>query len=516
MADQQRIDCPVCDKDVVVGKAGKIRAHRYDGERCPASGLDREVAKAAKGITIPEREPTPAPEPERVAGTLVPAVREPAEVEPARPVSAAIEAAAEAALANPGVPGRDEFLALAAQARILCMSGAAPAAVRDDPHLAFHIALVGRDLGISPSSALELIDVIETRKGYRLSLSPQLMAGQLRRLGLGEIKPLMRTKDTAIAAAYGPDGELLGESEFTWEDAVIAELVDTRCAPGQHWRNGQTKCMCRQGWRTYPKRMLWWRAAGFAADDYFPEASLGLYSPEELGAAVDEDGRPLDPATVALPAGYELPPGNGHARGVPPVEQADGVELWHLQARCWALPAEQKTMLRQQRQGNEKLRASAAGGVIPTHQLPVPAYRVMKALVSGLEGAAARADDSWDPAQALEAVNRHWQTVLMEAFLWVHSALYGHQTAPPPQEAPEPAGGQQEATQPPIPGDGDDVEAQLAEIAAEVAALTEDELATVLDAMTARTGVEVPDEATIDDRREMLVEALAEVRGIGQ
>jgi hypothetical protein len=509
MADQERIDCPVCAKDVTVVKAGTIRAHRYGGTRCPASQITPEAAKAL-GVTMVEDAPEPEPA-ALVPEVIAPQAQTGTALEPARPASAAIEAAAEAALANPGVPGRDEFLALAAQARILCMSGAAPEAVRNDPHLAFHLALVGRDLGISPSSALELIDVISTKNGYRLSMSPQLMNGQLRRLGLGSVKPLMRTKDTAIAAAYGPDGELLGETEFTWEDAVTAELVDTRCAPGQHWRNGQTKCACRPGWRTYPKRMLWWRAAGFAADDYFPEASLGLYSPEELGAAVDDEGRPLDPATIALPAGYEPMPGNGHARGVPPVEQADGADLWQLQARCWALPPEQKATLRQQRQGNEKLRAGAQGGVIPTHQLPVPAFRVMKALVSGLEGAAARADDSWVAAEQLESVNRHWQTVLLTAFL---TALNPWTGAGAPED-PGAAGGQETATQAPIPPDPDDIDGQLEAIEREVAGLSDSEVSQVLTAAAVRTGQEIPTDASPEALRELLAQLIAENRGVG-
>src|SRR5688572_9488706 len=59
----------------------------------------------------------------------------------------------------PGVPSHDEFVTLAMTARILAMSGAAPELVRDNPYVAFHVAMVGRDLGISPSASLSLIDV---------------------------------------------------------------------------------------------------------------------------------------------------------------------------------------------------------------------------------------------------------------------------------------------------------------------------------------------------------------------
>lgn len=280
----------------------------------------------------------------------------------------AIEAASDAALAMPGVPGRDEFLSLAMQARVLSLSGAAPEAVRNNPHVAFHVAMVGRDLGISPSAAIELIDVIKAKNGFQISLSPQLLSGQVRRLGLGEIVFAERNEHKAEAVAVGPGGtdrrcrrtgvlahvedcacDILGATEFTWEDARIAGLVAQGCQPGQHTakcRNYQSKPYerCNQGYITYPKRMLGWRAAGFCADDYFPEAGLGLYAPEELGAVVDDEGRPIDPETVALPEGYD-PPGRPQPQGPGP---ADPEQLKELRDRIKALPEAARATLAQQ------------------------------------------------------------------------------------------------------------------------------------------------------------------------
>jgi len=255
-------------------------------------------------------------------------------VEPPAPAGrayTALERAADVALQLPASPGRDEFLSLAMQARILSMSGGAPAPIRNNPHLAFHLVMIGRDLGISGTAALQLVDVIgwDKRKptdydNVQLSLSPELVLGQIRRLGLGSIRPGERTDERAVAIACGPSGEVWGETEFTWQDAITAGLVGKDCQPGNHATSSQTrtrndgssytttKCPCHQGYITYPKRMLWWRAAGWCQSDFFPEASIGLYSPEELGAVVDEQGRPIDPATIELPEGYvrELPPPN--------------------------------------------------------------------------------------------------------------------------------------------------------------------------------------------------------------
>jgi hypothetical protein len=518
MADAKRVDCPVCGKDTPVLKDGTLRAHRYEGERCEASGLTPEAAaglgvtiagtaadaraKAEPAALVPEVITDPHPRAEGQPGTAV----EPVQVE------AALVAATEAALSQPGIAGRDEFLSLAMQARILSMSGAAPRLVRDDPHLAFHIALVGRDLGISPSAALELIDVLDTRSGPKLSLSPQLMNGQLRRLGLGSVKPLKRTKDSAIAGAYGPDGILLGESEFTWEDAVDAELADDRCEPGRHWRpnNGQGRCACNMGWKRYPKRMLWWRAAGFAADDYFPEASLGLYQPEALGALVDEDGRPIDPTTVALPEGYEpTSHGNGAARGALPEGVADGAALWKLQAQCHALPDEQKRQLREARESNERLRGH--NGVIPIYLLSDGGYRVTRSLVAGFASTAERETD-YDRAQATEAVLAHCAAVLLEALLWPHpTAAQIAQDDPPAPEDPPGDPGPPADTQAPETGDERDIEAELAQVTAEVASLAPDEVVRVLQ----QAKVTVPDGADGDALRELLVETIAEHRGLG-
>lgn len=258
----------------------------------------------------------------------------------------ALERATQAVIDNPGIAGREEFLSLAAQARMLHLSGAAPEAVREDPYIAFHVAMAGRDLGLSPSAALNLIDVIHTSKGPQLSLSPQLRLAQVRRQGLGDIRPQYRGVEQCIADVLGPDGQKIGESEFTWEDARLAGLVGPQCMPGAHHtqtkqgRNGGTyeRCPCNQGYITYPKRMLWWRAVGYGCDDYFPEASVGLYSPEELGATTDEDGNLIDPSTAALPPGYTDPKAEQKARQAERDAPADAADRWDLQERIHALP----------------------------------------------------------------------------------------------------------------------------------------------------------------------------------
>lgn len=308
--------------------------------------------------------------------------------EVAEPAASAIDRAAEAALAMPGVPGSDEFLSLAAQAKMLSLSGAAPEAVRENPHIAFHVAMVGRDLGISPTAAINLIDVIKTRSGYQLSLSPQLLNAQIRRLGLGAVRPVVQERDRAVAVAIGPNGEELGRTEFTWADAQDAGLAGPACQPGEHseaCKRGTQGAKCNQGYRTYPRRMMWWRAAGFCAADWFPDASVGLYSPEELGAVVDDQGRPLDPAQVALPPGYSDPVAEKAERQAVADRPASPDKLWELQELVYALPAELLAEFRAAWKANDRL------SPFPLRHLPQRLLGTARAMVNAQWAAATKA-----------------------------------------------------------------------------------------------------------------------------
>lgn len=385
------------------------------------------------------------PQPEKAE--LVERDKPGAEVVPIRERDSALDRAAEAAMQMPGIPGRDEFLSLAMQARVLSMSGLTPPAIRDNPHNAFYIAMVGRDLGLSPTAAIELIDVIGRDGKERASLSPQLMNAQIRRLGLGSVIPMIRTADRCVAGAFGPGGpdrrcklmwakgvddhvddcecDMLGTTEFTWADAQTAGLVGIDCQPGAHG----TKCVanayetaarykCQQGWRTYPRRMLWWRAGGYAADDYFPEAGLGLYSPEELGAMVDDEGRPIDPATVSLPEGYEpaavgAGQGGGSTAGAGGGEEpADPDELVELQVRVRALPEAQQTSLRERWRNLNSLQHHTLW------RLPQRRLQLVQSIVRGVETDAEKAG-GWDKDAARQAAREEIGAAVAAALAFV-------------------------------------------------------------------------------------------------
>lgn len=401
--------CPKCGNpgDVVPDTDPPI----YHHDRC---GTTWDAAK--KEGVLDDPPPAAEPEPIHTADPAAPPgatddVVRPDEVRTPHDVVTPVvverpdfDGAMERLAALPASPSKAEWQDLAAHARMLSMSPLAPKILRGNPWACMDLAMTARALGIDVFTAADLIDIIpdagEDRNNPqygRKTISPELINGRIQQLGLGSVRPLVREKDRCVAVALAPGGRLdkrcehlgrhfigsqldyaelgydappevllpqcqcvgvLGHTEFTWEDAQDAGLVQREghdynadhgaCQPGEHARylhstggqNGKswTDCDCRQGYKTYPRRMMWWRAAGFCADDYFPTAGLGMYSPEELGADVDAEGRMIDVATVALPEGFEPPPDPAQA-------PADPAEIVALQWRISCLPDEQRTNL---------------------------------------------------------------------------------------------------------------------------------------------------------------------------
>lgn len=363
---------------------------------------------------------------------------------------AAIEAAAHAAMAEPDLPGRDEFMAMAMMARIIAGSDLAPKSIRGKPADAFVMLLTARDLGIPLTAAMRKVYVIDGQP----SIAPQLECALIRRLGLGAVVPWERNHevtDYAGAVAIGPDGVPMGPPVFfTWDDAKVAQLVATECAPGVHStdckKNQQNRDMkpgpfkCKHNWITYPRDDMWWRAAGRCARMYFPEAALGIYSPDELGAITDDMGRPIDPATIELPPGFEQAERKTGAaarasrEATGDVEKGDADELADLVLRARVLPEEQQTAFKVKFRESERLRAFTLS------TLPADRVRLAASMLKGFERMAERTGWNAETAKA------------------EHLAAHPPETAPQTPGAPEPApeveGGATEPEPTGKPGDG--------------------------------------------------------------
>lgn len=161
--------------------------------------------------------------------------------------------------------------------------------------------LYGGELGFGPIASVMGVYIVDGRP----SLSAQLIASAIQRSDRYTYRVREWTATSCrieFFAARGQAGqgmESLGESSFTIAEANTAGLT------------GKTV------WKQYPKAMLWARAMSQGARAYTAEIFSGaIYTPEELGAEVLEDGRVIDvePALPQLAA--EQP-------GIPPTRERD-------------------------------------------------------------------------------------------------------------------------------------------------------------------------------------------------
>ena len=134
------------------------------------------------------------------------------------------------------------------------------------------------ELGLTPMAAAELSLI----KG-RLVVGAGLLRALARRAGYRVTRV---TSDHQVCIARITDtrtGELLGESEFTLDDAKAAGLIRAGSA-----------------WTTHPKRMLWARASKNVINDFAPEVALGMILDDE---AAELDAHPKNALSQpALPS----------------------------------------------------------------------------------------------------------------------------------------------------------------------------------------------------------------------
>lgn len=229
-----------------------------------------------------------------------PAVAEPESIDPANlPVRSGAVGSAIPDL--PVVPSDHEVTSIAQLAVTLAAANACPSALRGKPNDMFLVLLSGRDLGVSLTTAMREMHVIEGK----VTLSPKLKLAMVRQAGLGKVWPAAEN-DAEVATWHAARADMPDHvitQTIRWEDAQLAHLVDSRCTPYEHWRpdgggRNSAECLCKSNWKTYPKRMLSWRALGYLLDDVFGEVATGIYSPDELGAVTDGDGEPIEVRAV--------------------------------------------------------------------------------------------------------------------------------------------------------------------------------------------------------------------------
>lgn len=158
------------------------------------------------------------------------------------------------------------------QCSMLVKSGFLPKTV-DTTEKAVAIALKGRELGIAPMHAFSHINVIQ---GKPCASAELMLALILRNVPGSKVEIERYEMDGCSLIATRPGNKPV---RFTFDqgDAKAAGLLG------------------KDNWAKYPRAMYRSRAISEMARSVFPDAIMGCsYTPEELGAVVNEDGEVID------------------------------------------------------------------------------------------------------------------------------------------------------------------------------------------------------------------------------
>lgn len=209
-------------------------------------------------------------------------------------MSADLELAHAAAMPAPqggAMPTALEWQALERMANMLAESTLVPYKLRGKPGDIGVILLAAREYGIPPLMALSKLPVVNGTPAPmgELMVALILRAGHRIRVTVdGEGGPWEDLVAVCTSRRTGDDEDYV--LRFTWREAVTAGLVALRDGK-PHARDDKDRPL---PWEQYTVNMLRWRAVANAGRLRFPDVLLGLsYLPEELGAVVDAEGRPV-------------------------------------------------------------------------------------------------------------------------------------------------------------------------------------------------------------------------------
>ncbi|HEX6607264.1 MAG TPA: recombinase RecT, partial [Chloroflexia bacterium] len=192
-----------------------------------------------------------------------------------------------------GLVGPDQWTIMRDQAAILVKSGLLPSTV-NTPEKAVAIMLKGSELGIPPMYALSNIVVIQGKPTANAEL---MLALIYRDHGDGAIQ-FARSDNATCTVSY---------SRRTWTErqTFSFSLDDAK----------QAGLLSNATWQKYPAAMLRARAISAVARMAFPDSIGGMYTPEELGAAVAVNGDTGEIVIDAQEVPAESTPGRAVAVG---------------------------------------------------------------------------------------------------------------------------------------------------------------------------------------------------------
>lgn len=168
---------------------------------------------------------------------------------------------------------QEGWAVLKEQVGVAIKSGFLPQSI-NTPEKAITIALKGQELGIPPLQAFSHINVIQGKP----TISSELMLALIYRNVPGAVVNIVEsTSETCTIEASRPNGKPTKIS-FSMSEAKLAGVAG------------------KDSWKKYPAAMLRARCISAVARAVFPDAIMGCsYTPEEIGAEVNEDGEIIRP-----------------------------------------------------------------------------------------------------------------------------------------------------------------------------------------------------------------------------
>lgn len=160
--------------------------------------------------------------------------------------------------------------------KAIAMSGMFPGI--QDEFQAISVIELGRSIGLKPMIALQVIDVIPTKKGGVLCIRGRALAALAKEAGIN-IEVLKKdTKGCQLRFSRGNEPPYT--ASFTEEDAKRAGLLS------------------KDNYMNYPEEMYYWRAIKKGVDVFDPGLALGLSTSEEiegLTGLIDKDRKAPKP-----------------------------------------------------------------------------------------------------------------------------------------------------------------------------------------------------------------------------
>jgi len=163
-----------------------------------------------------------------------------------------------------------DWHAMREAAGALVKSGFMPKAI-DTPEKAIAVAMAGRELGIPMMQAIRSIHIIDGKP----TISADLMAALVHKRMPGARLRVTQSTNEVCSVEAGRAGEDVTVFSFTIKDATTAGLTT------------------KDVWKKYPRAMLRARCISEAVRAVFPDAFVGVYTPEEFdGGGFEQVGNP--------------------------------------------------------------------------------------------------------------------------------------------------------------------------------------------------------------------------------